>query len=265
MAFSPNKGYNLQDTGDNVNLWGSILNSGVFGIIDQNLGGLVSKGLTNVQVDLSDVESQALRLVLTGVLTANVLVTTQCIGMTIVENQCSGNFTVTFQKNGVGAPITLPNGTNNVVVTGASGNPAIAGIDFPAGTRLPFQQTTPPPGYTKDTATAGLNNSSMRLVTGAVVNGGSLDFTTAFADRVLGGAVQAMTLDITQIPPHTHTYDQPIPGNRDTGTGASNIESRQLGVATGSAGGGQPHTHGLTLNNLNMAVRYFDFSIGVRA
>lgn len=263
MPFSPNKGYSLQNTGDNPDTWGDELNTNVFGIIDNNLGGIVTKSLTNVQVDLNATESQQLRVVLTGTLTGNVLVTTQAIGMTIMENQCTGNFTVTFQKNGVGTPIIVPNGTNNLIVTGASGNPAVVGIDFPAGTRMLFQQTTPPPGYSKDTATVGLNNAGLRLVTGSVVNGGTDDFTTIFASRALSGSVQNTTLDITQIPSHSHNFPGAVLGNSPTGSGATRVENQST-LTTDPVGGGQPHSHGLTLNNLNMAVRYFDFTIGVR-
>lgn len=264
MATSPNKGYELIVTGTEVDTWGDTLNTDVFTIIDSNLGGVVTKSLTNVQVDLNAAESQNLRLVLNGTLTGNVLVTTLAVGMTIVENQCTGNFSVTFQKNGVGTPVTLPNGTNNLVTTGASGNPQTIGIDFPAGTRMAFQQTTPPAGWTKDTTTVGLNNSAMRIVTGSVVNGGTDDFTTAFASRTATGTVGNTTLDITQIPAHTHSYDAPLITNSPTGSGASRVEASTPG-STGSAGGGQSHTHSLTMNALSFAVRYFDFSIGVKA
>ncbi len=137
---------------------------------------------------------------------------------------------------------------------------------FPSGTRMPFQQTTPPSGWTKDTATSGLNNSAMRIVTGTVGSGGSSDFTTAFASRT----IVASNLPVTSPwsindPGHTHTYDQPINTNSPTGSGATRIESSNPGTATGSS------TTGITLNTnsgggqaMNFAVRYFDFCIGVK-
>lgn len=264
MPQSPNKGYELQVTGTNTNTWGDVLNDDTISVIDENLGGTVSKTLSNAQVDLNATESQALRLILNGALTGNVLVTTLAVGMVIIDNQCTGNFTVTFQKNGVGTPVALPNGSTNLVTMGASGDPKTAGVDFPAGTRLAFQQTTPPTGWTKDTTTVGLNNSAMRLVTGSVVNGGSGDFTTVFAsNRQPTGNVQAMTLDITQIPSHQHGYIQPINANSPTGSGATRIEATQAGL-TDAIGGGQSHNHGLTLNTIDFAVRFFDFVIGVK-
>ncbi len=279
MAVTPNKGYELQVTGTNTDTWGNVLNTEVFTRIDDNLGGVVTKSLTNVQVDLNAAESRMLRLVLNGALTGDVLVTTQAIGMTIVENQCTGNFTVTFQKNGVGTPVAIPNGTNNLVTTGSAGDPAVIGIDFPAGTRIPFQQTTPPPGYTKDTTTVGLNNSAMRLVTGSVVNGGSADFDTTFASRTPAGAVGNTTLDITQIPLHGHGFRLGVADSATTDSngglamtaeGQTNFNaytgtpSGTNGQQIGGTGGGQSHNHSLTMNAMNFAVRFFDFCIGVR-
>lgn len=277
MAVTTNKGYELIVTGTETDSWGDKLNTDVFTRVDDNLGGLTTKSLTNVQVDLTTDESRTLRLVLNGTLTGNVLVTTECIGMTIVENECTGNFSVTFQKNGVGTAITLPNGTKNLVVTGASGDPATVGVDFPTGTRMAFQQTTPPPGWTKDTVTANLNNSAMRIVTGSVVNGGTQDFTTAFASRTPTGTVGATTLSISQIPLHGHPAR--ISGGSTTPDGSGGMALNNagnsnytftgtptdtLGEQIGGTGGGQSHTHGLTMDAMNFAVKYFDFSIGIK-
>lgn len=277
MAVTTNKGYELIVTGTETDSWGDKLNTDVFTRVDENLGGLTTKSLTNVQVDLTADESRTLRLVLNGTLTGNVLVTTQCIGMTIVQNDCTGNFTVTFQKNGVGTAIALPNGTVNLVATGAAGDPETVGVDFPSGTRMLFQQTTPPAGWTKDTVTANLNNSAMRIVTGSVVNGGSLDFTTVFASKTPTGTVGATTLSISQIPLHGH----PARSSSGTSSGDGNggillnntgntnftftgTPSDTFGEVIGGTGGGQSHTHGLTMDAMNFAVRYFDMVIGVR-
>jgi hypothetical protein len=278
MATSPNKGYELQVTGTNVDTWGDVLNNDVFTIIDNNLGGVVTKSLTNIQVNLDADESQMLRLVLNGTLTGNVLVTTQAIGMTIVDNQCTGSFSVTFQKNGVGAAIPIPNGTVNLVTTGASGNPRNVAVEFPTGTRLPFQQTTPPAGYSKDTTTSGLNNSAVRLVTGSVVNGAGGDFTAINASRGLSGSVGNTTLTIAQMPLHGHPYRYSTSSSEPEGTGGFTTDSvgqftggpftgsptGTNGQQIGGEGGGQSHGHSLSINNLDMAVRYFDFTIGVR-
>jgi hypothetical protein len=61
---------------------------------------------------------------------------------------------------------------------------------FPSGTRMSFQQTTAPTGWTKDT-TAAIDNSALRFVTGTASSGGSVAFTTAFASQAVTGSVAA--------------------------------------------------------------------------
>lgn len=262
MVVSVNKSYELIVTGTQVDTWGNVLNALVFTIVDRNLGGSVPKSLTNVQVDLDATESQNMRLILNGTLTGNVLVTTQCVGFTVVENNTTGNFSVSFQKNGVGTPIVLPQGSKTLVVTGATGNPGAVGVDFPAGTRMLFQQTTPPPGWTKDT-TAFFNDCGLRLVTGNVVNGGSAEFSAVFASRTPGGTVGDTALSIAQMPAHSHGYTKPTLANSPTGSGATRIETTAADV-TDLTGSGATHTHGLTMAAMDFAVKFTDFTLGVK-
>lgn len=286
MPTSVNKGYELQVTGTNANTWGDILNEDTLEIIDANLGGSVTKSLTNVNVALTADESQNLRLILNGTLTGNVLVETLAVGVTVVENNCTGSFTVAFAHASGGTPVIVPNGTVALIATAAGGaSPKEVAREFPIGTRLGFQQTTPPAGWSKDTATSGLNNSAIRLVTGSVSTGGSSNFTTAFASRSLSGSVNNHTLTESQIPSHRH-YSQ-RDGVATGGIGAGDATAATVGnssiggssqfnyftgVIAGDAdaarssatGGGSSHNHGLTLNNLDMAVRYFDMVIGER-
>lgn len=57
---------------------------------------------------------------------------------------------------------------------------------FAAGTKQLFFQTSAPTGWTKDTS---LNNAAIRLVSGSVgADAGTMDFTTAFADRTIARA-----------------------------------------------------------------------------
>lgn len=287
MPSSTNKGYELQVTGTNEDVWGDLLNSGVFEIIDRNLGGSVTKSLTNVNVDLDSTEGQNLRLTLNGTLTGNVLVRTPAVGMMIVQNNCTGSFTVTFARhNGgttVGTPITLPNGTINLVAFGASGNPVSVGEEFASGTRLVFQQTAAPAGWTKDTTTSGLNNSAMRFVTGSVVNGGSQDFTTSFGSRALGGSVGSTVLSAGQMPAHRHFVAADADGGSTEVTastrvanfgswgGSSSVRYNLTGTATESTvgmssqtGNNEGHNHSLSLNNLDINPRYFDCIIATK-
>jgi hypothetical protein len=145
---------------------------------------------------------------------------------------------------------------------------------FPTGTRMSFQQTAAPTGWTKDT-TAGLDNSAMRIVTGSVSSGGTQGFTTAFASQTPAGSVSitsvtgsagATTLSTPQIPSHTHT----------TGVFSSSPNNQgKSGPAaapgnTGSTGGDQSHDHPFSFSSgsgtftgtaINLAVKYYDFII----
>ena len=125
---------------------------------------------------------------------------------------------------------------------------------FPAGTRMTFQQTTAPTGWTKDT-TAAINDSMLRLVTGTTANGG----TTAFSTWNNVTATGAHTLDTSQIPSHTHTYNGA--GGEATGfTGPPLQTATAQGTATTNAtGGGGSHTHSLT-----RALKYYDFIIAAK-
>lgn len=263
MATSVNKGYELQVTGTNIDTWGNVLNASVFAIVDRNLGGAVTKSLSNATVNLDATESQNMRLTLIGVLSANVLVTTLSTGFTVVENLTTGAFNVSFQKNGVGSPIVLPQGSRTMVMTGATGDPASVGVDFPSGTRMLFQQTTPPPGWTKD-STAFFNDCGLRLVTGSVVNGGSTAFTSVFQSRTPAGTVGPTALSVAQLPSHQHGYLVPTLAGSPTGSGATRIETTTPGL-TDATGSGETHTHGLTMNAMDFAVKYADFVIGVKA
>lgn len=117
-----------------------------------------------------------------------------------------------------------------------------------SGTRLMFQQTTPPTGWTKETNSA-FNDVALRVVTGTVSSGGADDFTTVFG---ASKTTTSHTLTLAQIPAHTHTQNAKLSAfgsvsanslvsNANPG-GATNTEQ------TGSAGSGGGHSHGLTVN-----------------
>jgi hypothetical protein len=160
-----------------------------------------------------------------------------------------------------------------------------AGGGFPAGTRMSFQQTSAPTGWTKDT-TAGLDNSAMRIVTGSVVNGGSVNFTTAFASQTPTGSVSissvsgsagATTLTTPQIPSHQHQAFNGINSTRlfspqigATYSVAQNTSPYTRNANVASTGGDGSHTHPFSFssgsgtfsgNAINLAVKYYDFII----
>ena len=87
---------------------------------------------------------------------------------------------------------------------GNQGNTGTTGTVFTSGTRMIFQQTSAPTGWTK--VTSGVNNEALRVVTGSVGSGGSLGFTNVFNSTVTtsNGSVSNHTLTEAQIPSHYH-------------------------------------------------------------
>lgn len=128
------------------------------------------------------------------------------------------------------------------------------GLNFPVGTRMLFQQTAAPTGWTKE-ASATYNDSALRIVTGAAATGGADNFTTLFG---AAKATAGYALAIADIPSHTHTVDAVNVGNA-TAVGANNVKHAGAGVS-GATGGGGAHSH--TLNNMNL--KYSDCIIAVK-
>jgi hypothetical protein len=195
------------------------------------------------------------------------------------------------QTTAVPAPGTVGNilQSNGTIWTSAANPPA-----FVAGTRVLFQQTAAPTGWTKDTTH---DNKALRVVSGTVGSGGSVAFTTAFASQAVAGSISvgvsagtlavsagslgvgSTTLSTSQIPAHGHTQ-------RRASTGGGNQEAANVGVAgsldsylvTADAGGGGSHNHSIsgspslsgspsitsssfTGTAINLAVSYVDLII----
>jgi hypothetical protein len=98
---------------------------------------------------------------------------------------------------------------------------------LPANTRVTFQQTTAPTGFTKVTT---FNDYAMRIVSGSVVNKtDGVAFTTAFASQSVSGTVGSTTatnisatqtgtigstsLTSDQLPAHSHSVNISDPGH----------------------------------------------------
>ena len=161
---------------------------------------------------------------------------------------------------------------------------------FPSGTRMLFQQTAAPVGWTK---VVDQNNKALRVVSGSVTTGGNLDFTTAFSTRSQSGSVSNHTLTVGQIPSHSHGVSDPghshglsdpghshvVPfrakgdssegggGNNEivggststnaSGTGIS-ISGSGTGIGIQNQGGNGGHNHGMSVNSLDMRVQFVD-------
>lgn len=132
---------------------------------------------------------------------------------------------------------TFPNLTGAVTATHTELNQVDSAdpvIRFPVGTRLVFQQTAAPTGWTKDVTK---NNNALRVVSGAVVNGGTVDFTTAFASQAVAGTNTGFTLTANEIPSHAHTQQ----GSFTSGT-VSSDHSHFFSVNSGGRSANHVHS-----------------------
>ena len=136
---------------------------------------------------------------------------------------------------------------------------------FPSGTKMFFQQSSAPTGWTKDTSNN--NNSALRIVTGNVSSGGSNNFTTAFNSSrgTSGGSVSNHTLTEAQIPSHRHRVDTYNEWSTSYGhyTSAGGYRQAHAGGTryppwTQSIGSGNAHNHGFSNPSINLNVKYVD-------
>jgi len=159
---------------------------------------------------------------------------------------------------------------------GVQGVQGITGSAFPSGTRMIFNQTNAPTGWTK--VTSGVNNDALRVVTGTVGSGGSVGFTQAFnsSKTTSGGSVSNHTLATNRIPSHRHSFDNGFfaenNGNRANpndiaGSNKGNDWDNNaftFNDNTEYQGGGDAHSHGFTNPSFNLDVVYQDVIIATK-
>lgn len=137
---------------------------------------------------------------------------------------------------------------------------AVAAIDattkanavIPSGTRMLFQQSSAPVGWTKDVTH---NDKALRLVNGAAGSGGGVDFSAAF----INGSVGDTTLTVAQIPSHDHGTPVFARDGSSAHVGDGGGAQTYGGVRTGATGGGESHSH-----TLNLAIKYVDIIIATK-
>lgn len=208
---------------------------------------------------------------------------TNATGLPIVAGTTG---TLSVARGGTG--VTTSTGTGNVVLSASptfSGTPLLgsAKIDaFPSGTRLLFQQTAAPTGWTKDTTQ---NDKALRVVSGTASTGGTTAFSSVFTSRTPSGTVSNTistgtvgsttvtgtvgdtALNSTQIPAHSHFVAAAATSGGTlintnyvarTYDGTSNLDYSLKGTATAATigltsetGSGATHTHSLSMNSHN--------------
>ena len=129
-----------------------------------------------------------------------------------------------------------------------------------SGTKLLFQQTAAPTGWTKDTT--NYNDHAIRVVTGTAGSGGTNAFSTLDATAVgtinssLSGSVASHVLTIAELPAHSHTGVVQQREDYNPTTGSTTQTPLGFGGTRGGArasaspltidntGSGSGHTHG---------------------
>jgi hypothetical protein len=141
--------------------------------------------------------------------------------------------TVPVANGGTGATTATANYVFSGPTSGGAAAPSFRALvaadipstfsEFASGTKLLFQQTTAPTGWTKVTT---YDNYALRIVSGSVSTGGSVAFTTAFASQTpsgtvsttntattatgtLSGSVDGTAISTAQMPAHNHGVSDP--------------------------------------------------------
>ncbi len=217
-----------------------------------------------------------------------VVVNSSANGLTFIDQSSVGSDNYYLS----GLSFNTSNGVLTATVTGAADQTvdldgryvqsATFASSVPSGSRMLFQQSSAPTGWTKDTS---LNNRALRIVSGSVTNGGGNSFTGVLNSTVTtsGGIVQNHTLTESQIPSHYHfafrsgNHGQRRNGSNmsannypGSGSGAGNLyESYNISASgsvsnvgrTSSVGSTSAHNHGLTHPSFNLNVLYTDVII----
>jgi len=143
---------------------------------------------------------------------------------------------------------------------------------FPSGTKMPFQQTTAPIRWTKDTTH---NDKALRVVSGSVGSGGTVAFSTVFART----ATDVHALTISEMPIHNHSISDPghVHGiSPDAATtsgqtftaggvagaaaaGATDTDSAVTNITVDNSGVGDSHSHAMDIR-----VQYVDLIIATK-
>jgi hypothetical protein len=142
---------------------------------------------------------------------------------------------------------------------------------FPSGTKMLFNQTAAPTGWTKDTTH---NDKALRITNGTVGTGGTVAFETALSSQSVGGTVTVAehTLTIAEMPSHTHTLnydfvlgitDSSRTTSPPTADGGFGSVADQPEWTASNTGGGDGHSHGATFSGtaIDLDVQYVDVII----
>lgn len=139
-------------------------------------------------------------------------------------------------------------------------------LSFPAATRMIFQQTAAPPGWTK-VSDAAYNDAAFKLTTGTIATGGSTAFSSVFAARTISQAnLPAVTL--TSAAEATHTHVTKFNLVSVAAGGVSACFPAGAGAVSATSEAGSSHSHTVPLGGsgtaLDFAVKYVSFILATK-
>jgi len=254
MPSTALKGLSVQTAGTNSGTWGAggagyDLNTGVMGVLDLNLAGVLSNSVSSSNITLESADTENCLLRFTGTLLANIVVSPDSgvlmNGFYYFENYTSGNFTITV-TTGAGSAV-LPQSRCGVMFVDTVNGPRIVAIagkthpdPVPVGTVMLFYQNAAPTGWT---ISSSLNDYALKIVSSAGgVTSGSVAYSTLFGRTT----TDSHTLIVSEMPAHTHTVAA-LDANAGSGVGNGGGIGILETIPSSSVGGSGAHTHPLDM------------------
>lgn len=190
----------------------------------------------------------------------------------------------TAPNNPVDGMLWINNATSPYTIQAFNGSgwDIISGV--PSGTRMLFQQSTPPTGWTKVTS---YNNWALRVTSGTVTTGGGRDFTDTFKiGYPTSGTVMGHEIKVDEMPVHSHgvkdtghdhiatqfygsrTDNIPGPAQDNIEGAAGNFTYQRpvmvpntTGISLFNTGGSREHAHNFQGAGIDLDVKYVDVVI----
>ena len=160
-------------------------------------------------------------------------------------------------SNGVTATTQAQSDNTTKVSTTAYVRTAIANAQaFPSGTKMLFQQTSAPTGWTK--VTSSVDNKALRIVSGSVSSGGNQAFTSAFASRTPAGSVGTTGNSSASFSANATTGNSSASFSANATTGNSGASTSNVSTS------GNVNNHTLSTNQMpshshSFQIRYHDY------
>jgi len=259
-TYSPSLRIEIIGEGEQDGIWGQTTNNNLAALVEQAITGITTVDVTAGDVTLTSFNGavdQARSPVINVTGTPGVARTVTIPNQKktyLVKNTSDETVGI---KTTSGSPATVSAGSQSLLVCNGSGavtpylESTVVTPPFPSGTRMLFQQTAAPTGWTKITT---FNDAALRIVSGAASSGGVTGFSTVFSGS--GVTSSSTVLSTAQIPSHSHSLSPNFNVNftrtQFDPTGAACLTSEAGGptFSISNTGSGSGHTHTNTMEVL---------------